>query len=312
VLPQPAARPAARARIWRPGRPVDLPATLGPLRRGSGDPTYRVSGDGALWRTARTPDGSGTLRVEVLPAEGAVAAAAWGPGADWLLDAVPALLGRDDDPRGFVPYHPLLREIARRHPGWRVPTTGLVFEALVPAILEQKVTGGEARRSWRQLLGRFGAPAPGPAPAGMRVAPSPRDWAAIPSWDWHRAGVEERRARTVRCAAAVAGRLEATVGRSAAEVERALRTVPGVGAWTAAEVRQRAHGDADAVSVGDYHLPGQVGWALAGRRVDDAGMLALLAPYRPHRYRAVRMVELAGVAPPRRGPRVAPRDFRAY
>jgi 3-methyladenine DNA glycosylase/8-oxoguanine DNA glycosylase len=86
--------------------------------------------------------------------------------------------------------------------------------------------------------------------------------------------------------------------------------VPGVGAWTVAEVRQRAHGDADAVSVGDFHIPKLVGWCLAGRPVDDAGMLELLEPYAGHRYRAVRLLELSGTQYPRFAPRYAPRDFR--
>ena len=94
--------------------------------------------------------------------------------------------------------------------------------------------------------------------------------------------------------------------------DRRLRALPGIGQWTSAEVRQRACGDADAVSVGDYHLPAAVGWALAGRKVDDAGMLDLLAPYAGHRYRAARLVELSGVRPPRRGPRMSVRDYRSF
>jgi 3-methyladenine DNA glycosylase/8-oxoguanine DNA glycosylase len=229
-----------------------------------------------------------------------------------MIECVPLLLGEDDDPAGFVPRHAVVRESTQRYPGWRVPRTGLVMESLVPAILEQKVTGAEAWRSWRELLWRFGEPAPGPAgmPRGTRVIPSPRDWREIPSWGWHRAGVDGGRVRAIRAAAAAAGRLEETIELGLVEAERRLRAIPGVGCWTAAEVRQRAHGDPDAVSVGDYHLAGMVGRALLGRAVDDAGMLELLAPYAGHRYRAVRMIELAGFAPARRGPRVAARDYR--
>jgi 3-methyladenine DNA glycosylase/8-oxoguanine DNA glycosylase len=75
---------------------------------------------------------------------------------------------------------------------------------------------------------------------------------------------------------------------------------------------QRASGDPDAVSVGDYNLPKAVGWALAGRIVDDAGMLGLLAPYAGHRYRVTRLVELSGIRPPRRGPRLPVRDYRGF
>jgi 3-methyladenine DNA glycosylase/8-oxoguanine DNA glycosylase len=238
-------------------------------------------------------------------------AQAWGPGAGWLLEALPGLLGAADDPSGFRPEHPVLAEAVRRHAGFRVGRSGRVLEALVPAVLEQKVVGLEAFRAWRLLLRRFGLPAPGPAPAGMRVCPPAATWAAIPSWEWHRAGVEGIRAATIRAAARVAGRLEQLAVRSPADADRALRSLSGIGVWTSAEVRQRAFGDPDAVSVGDYNLPGAVGWALAGRVVDDAGMLELLAPYAGHRYRATRLIELTGIRPPRRGPRNSVRDYRA-
>jgi 3-methyladenine DNA glycosylase/8-oxoguanine DNA glycosylase len=241
-----------------------------------------------------------------------VTATAWGPGASWLLAAVPGLLGSEDQPGAFDPPVPLLRELSRRHPGMRVGRSGRVLEALVPAVLEQKVVGAEAWRAWRLLLLRFGDPAPGPAPDGMRVFPPARTWLRIPSWEWHRAGVEGVRARTVLGAARVARRLEEIVAMAPADADRMLRVLPGIGQWTSAEVRQRACGDPDAVSVGDYNLPAAVGWALAGRKVDDAGMLELLAPYAGHRYRVTRLVELSGLRPPRRGPRLAVRDYRAF
>jgi 3-methyladenine DNA glycosylase/8-oxoguanine DNA glycosylase len=228
-----------------------------------------------------------------------------------MLAALPDLLGARDDPAGFVPAHPLLREAVRRYPGFRVGRSGRVLEALVPAVLEQKVVGLEAFRAWRYLLHRFGLPAPGPAPAGLRVCPPASTWAAIPSWEWHQAGVEGVRAATIRAAARLAGRLEQLAGRPAADADRGLRSLSGVGVWTSAEIRQRACGDPDAVSVGDYNLPGAVGWALAGRVVDDAGMLELLAPYAGHRYRATRLIELTGTRPPRRGPRNSVRDYRS-
>jgi len=222
------------------------------------------------------------------------------------------MLGVDDDRAGFDPAHPVLRDLSARHPGVRIGRSGRVLEALVPAVLEQKVVGVEARRAWRYLLLKFGGPAPGPAPAGMRVCPPPRIWRRIPSWEWHRAGVEGVRARTIIGAAEVAGRLEEIVTMPSAEADRRLRSLPGIGVWTSAETRQRACGDADAVSVGDYHLPSAVGWTLAGMVVDDAGMLELLAPYAGHRHRAARLVELSGIRPPRRGPRMSVRDYRSF
>ncbi len=297
-------------RSWYPAGVVDARLVLAPHGRGRGDPAFRVTGDGAVWRTCRSPEGPGTLRVMARPGAAVVEASAWGPGAQWLLDTVPALLGGDDDPQDFEPVHQALHRAVTRLPGLRIGRTQRVFEALVPAVLEQKVTGLEARRAWRALLRWYGEPAPGPAPEGMRVMPVPEVWKRIPSWEWHRAGVEAKRARVVTAAAHAATRLEETLGLPPSEVRRRLCSLPGIGAWTAAEVMQRAHGDADAVSVGDYHLPGIVGWALTGKLADDGRMLELLAPYAGHRHRAARLIELCGPHPPRRGPRTAPRDFR--
>ena len=301
-------------RDWLAPYPLDVRLVLGVHRRGAGDPAFRAEPGGAVWRTSLTPRGPATLRVtatQVTEAGTQVRARAWGPGAGWLLDGLPALLGSADDPAAFQPAYPVLRDIARRHPGFRIGATRRVFEALAPAVLEQKVVGLEAFRAWRLLLRRFGLPAPGPAPPGLRVCPPPGTWAAIPSWEWHRAGVEGIRAATIIAAARVAGRLEDISGLPPEQADRRLRSLSGIGPWTSAEIRQRACGDPDAVSVGDYNLPGAVGWALAGRVVDDAGMLDLLAPMAGHRHRATRLIELSGIRPPRRGPRNAVRDYRA-
>jgi endonuclease III len=294
---------------WRPIDPVSIELALGPLQRANGDPTQRRAADGAWWRTARTPAGPGALRLAV--AGGLVDARAWGPGAAWLVDNVPGLLGAADEPSGFEPRHPVIVETARRLPHLRLGRLGLVFELVVPAVLEQRVTGREARRSWRELLRRFGEPAPGPAPTGMRVLPEPAAWRRMPSWEWHRAGVDPGRARTIVAAAEVAHRLEESLSLPLEERLRRLRAIPGIGEWTAAEVAQRAWGDPDAVSVGDFHLPALVGWALAGRPVDDDGMLELLSCYPGHRHRAVRLVELSGVRIPSFGSRTPVGDIRA-
>lgn len=304
---------ASAARVWRPGRPVDLDVILGPLRRGSGDPTVRTEA-GATWRTTRTPEGPATTRLTVRADLAEVRAHAWGPGAVWAVDTLPDLLGGADDPSGFEPAHPVLRETWRRHPGWRVPRSRRVLEALVPAVLEQKVTGTEAWRAFRTLVRRYGERAPGPVgqlAGGLWVQPDAQTWARIPSWEWHRAGVDLSRSRTVVTAAGAAGRLEQLCDVPPDEAAGRMRSLPGVGTWTSAEVGQRALGDADAVSVGDFHLAKLVGWVLTGQRVDDDAMLDLLEPYRGHRYRAVRMMELSGLSYPRFGPRYAARDHRA-
>lgn len=316
--------------VWQPDGPVDIAALLGSLSRGASDPTQRRTPDGAVWRACATPDGPGTVRVRlVLPPHGPayVEAWAWGPGGRWLLDRVPASLGAADDASGFSPCHPVLVGAARRHAVPRLPRSECLMEALVTAILEQKVTSSEARRSWRELVTRYGTPAPGPAPAGLYVPPAAGTWRAIPSWGWHAAGVDTKRAAAIVASSRVAGRLEEALtvvlttrpvaglapdGAAADDLlTRRLRSVPGIGPWTIAEARQRACGDADALSVGDYHLATEVGWALCGRPIDDAEMVRVLAPYSGHRYRAVRLLQLVAPRRPRFAPRFAPVDHRA-
>jgi len=119
------------------------------------------------------------------------------------------------------------------------------------------------------------------------------------------------RAATIRGAARVAGRLEQLAALPMDEADRRLRSLPGIGPWTSAHIRQRACGDPDAIAVGDYHLPGVIGWALARRVVDDAGMLELLAPYAGHRHRAAELILMSGPRPPRHGPRNPVRDYRS-
>ncbi|MFB8083736.1 DNA-3-methyladenine glycosylase family protein [Streptomyces sp. NPDC056013] len=292
-----------------PGPAPDLGLTLGPLRRGPADPTFRVTPDGSVWRASRTPEGPGTIRLAAVR-DGGPVADAWGPGAPWLLDNAPALLGAEDDPAAFVPRHKLVLASLRRRPGLRLTRTGLVLESLIPTILEQKVTATEAYASWRQLVRTFGEPAPGPAPEGMYVMPDARTWTRIPSWEWHRANVDGKRSATIVRAARVAARLEEAVLMDPPAARRRLELIPGIGPWTSAETIQRSNGAPDEVTTGDLHLPGIVGWALAGdRAADDEAMLDLLAPYAGQRHRAVRLILLSGRVPPRRAPRMAPGDI---
>ena len=295
-----------KERLWRPGRPISLADQLWPLRRGTGDPTWASAPDGAIWRTTRTPDGPGLERLTVDPAAAAVVAQAWGPGADWLLERLPRLLGSLDTIEGFEPPEQLA-QVYRHHRGWRVGRTERVMESLIAAILEQKVTGIQAWRAWRWAIAGFGEPAPSVAgaPPGLRVFPEPDAWRSIPSWRWHELGVEAKRSATIVRVAALAGRLEECVGLDFGAAHSRLRRIPGVGVWTAQEVAQRALGDPDAVSYQDYHLAGEVVYLMTGQRDGtDAQMARLLLPYAGHRYRIQRLVELRGRILPRRGPKM--------
>ena len=297
-----------RTRTWRPGWPCPVGAVLGVHRRGAGDPTYRVLADGSHARGVRTPQGATSLVVTPRPESGEVHARAWGPGADWALDRLPRMLGADDDPSGFEPRHPLVAEGWRRYPHWRLGRTGLVWEAMAPAIIEQKVTGQEAFAGFRMLVHRYGERAPGPgADRRLWVQPDAATIRRVPSWEWLRMHVDPARSRVVVTVARVADALERTATMDPAEADRRLRTIPGIGEWTSAEVRQRAHGDPDAVSFGDYHVAKDVGWALTGEPFDDEQMREFLEPWRPQRGRVPALLAMMGHHRPRHGARMAPR-----
>lgn len=310
----PPAEAPARTLRFRPGRPLHLGQTLGTLRRGAGDPTWATDHRG-LWRAMRSPAGPVTVLIRTSTSggpHGSVAVAAWGSAAaaDWAVRQAPTMLGEGDDPTGFVPEHPRVRSALATRPGWRVPRTGLVLEALIPAVIEQKVTGQEAFGGYRRLVRRFGTPAPGcrtVAPFGLMVPPSVQRMRALPSWEWLRLGISPQRADTLARVLRQAATLEALADLPLPLARRRLVTIQGVGVWTAAETCQRALGDADAVSFGDYHVAKNLSWALTGTEGDDETMAALLTPYAPHRYRVQRLLELDGAMRPRRGPRMAPR-----
>jgi 3-methyladenine DNA glycosylase/8-oxoguanine DNA glycosylase len=285
--------------------------TLSPLRRGGGDPCFVTAPDGAIWRTSLMRSGPVTARIS-RSGRCTVACEAWGSGAAEFAAGLPSLLGADDDASGFSPVEPTIAEAHRRVPHLRLGRTERVLEALIPAVIEQRVAGKDAFRAWRLLVTKYGAPAPGPAPSRMRVPPPADVWRRIPSWEFHLANVDPGRARTLVGCAQRADSLERLVTRPTEQARKALTSLPGVGVWTAAETAQRAFGDADALSIGDYHLAKVVGWSLLGHPIDDDAMVALLAPLRPHRHRAVRLLEVSGLARnPRFGARQAIPDLRA-
>lgn len=284
--------------------PIDLAMTLFPLRRGHHDPTTRIAA-GHVVRATRTPDGPAVLELRAGGPD-RVHADAVGPGATHALEIdAPGLVGVDDDASGFEPHDDVLRDLWRRHRGVRL-TRASVNPVLVAAILEQKVTGYEARRAWRGLVHATSEPAPGAS--GLWLPPDADRVATTSYFVFHRFGVERRRADIVRTVCSRARRIEALRGPE--QLQGWLRTLPGIGAWTAAETARLALGDPDAVSVGDFHLPNLVAWTLAGEaRGDDVRMLELLEPYRGQRGRVQCLLEAGGARAPAYGPRTEVRSI---
>jgi len=286
--------------------PLDLPLTM----RALGTPALErvpVTATEA-WRATSTPDGPATLHLRL--GSGSVDAEAWGPGAGWVLECVPDLIGVDDDLDTFDPSPGVVRDLHRRASGLRLGKTGRVFEAAMPTVLAQLVTGVESKRSHRRIVAAYGEPAPGPG--DLRVPPTPQVIAQLDYSELHRSGVERKRASILIEVARRAKRLEEVVDLPRDEAYRRLQAVRGVGPWTAAYVMGIAWGDLDAVPVGDYNLPNLVSWALAGEaRGDDDRMLELLEPYRGHRRRVLVLLKGSPIKEPRYGPRVALRDIES-
>ncbi|GLY04631.1 3-methyladenine DNA glycosylase [Actinoplanes sp. NBRC 101535] len=284
-------------------------ASLRPLLVPKHDPCGRFA-DGEFALAARTPDGPAALHLA--RAAGDLVATGHGPGAGWIVDRADAIAGLRDDPGDFAELagrHPLIARLFQTFSGVRLASTGRVFPRLLRAILEQKVTGKEAHHAYRAVCRHFGEPAPGPA--GLVLPPDPAAVAASAYWVFHPFGVEQRRAQTLMRAAQVAGRLERCA--DAAEATARLTALPGIGPWTAAETVRHAFGDRDAVSVGDFHIPNTVAWALAGEaRGTDERMLELLEPFRGHRGRVCDLLALGGITAPKFGPRMPVRSFARF
>lgn len=286
----------AQSRTMRLTRPLDLRLTLAPTRIGRGDPCTRLRTDQAF-RASRTPAGAATLHLEVTGSD--LVAHAWGDGSDWALDNVPLLVGEEDD-GGYLSDHSLVADLQRRMPGLRIGATHRVLEALVPAVCGQKVSGYEAKRAFRQVVEAFGEPAPGPGELGLLLPPDPKRLASTSHQDLHLLGLERARADVIRRAAARAATVESLVSAPAEEAEQRLRSLAGVGVWTAAIVRTAAFGDPDAVPVGDHSLKHLVAWVFTGeRRGTDAQMVELLEPFRGQRGRVLRLLKASGLGPPR-------------
>lgn len=281
-------------------RTFPIPATLDVAAtvRGAKNPVL-VGPTETYWCT-RTPDGNGSLTMNRIDPE-TVEAQGWGPGAEWLLDQAPRLLGADDDPSGFRPMGEVGR-MWRRKP-FLLARTDRPWDAIVGAVFGQRVQAINAARSRRSLARKFGDRAPGPQEAW--VLPSAERVAEMGYYDFHPLRVDRKRAEILIRVAREMPRLNATLESSPKAVQARLQRIRGIGPWTAAMVTAVTLGDADAVPVGDYHIPNTISWLLAGEpRGTDERMLELLEPYAGHRWRVIRLAKSSGSAP-KYGPKLS-------
>jgi len=299
--------PLSRDEILLPVEgPYNLQKTVSLLLFG-GDPSRSWS-DGVFWYAGRWDGAPATLRAVQRP-EG-VHVAAWGLGRTAALEGVRELLGLHDAPWEFRPRNAFVRELQGRAPGMRMPRTRHVTVAVLKATLGQLVTTREAAGAWRSLVRAHGAAAPGPGP--VRLPPDPAQLAQVHPDRLSPLGMLRKQAETLVRVCRVADRLEAAADLPLGPAMQRVMSVRGVGPWTAGTALAESAGFPDAVVLGDLHLARLVGRCLAGDAdADDRRMMALLEPFRGHRYRVVRLLHTAGIKPPRRGPLVdAPHPWR--
>lgn len=285
------------------------------LRNGSHDPTTRVFVVLAKERAAHstpsrlvahiqraslTPHGPGSVSIDV-SGDGTHTVTAWGPGGSWLAERAERLSAHATPFSPIVARHEAVRRAVREVGHLHLPASDTPYHEVLPAILGQRITAAQALRQWALLCDRYGDVAPGPL--GLRLPPAPERLLAVPSWDFHRLGIEEQRAKTLRTAARHAPYIDRTRDLDPSAARTALMKLPGIGVWTAAVSVGVSHGDADAVPFGDFHVKNTVSWALHGRpRGTDEEMEHSLAAYPLQRWQVVRTLERAGFVAPRFGP----------
>lgn len=291
---------------WPIPGPLEIESNTWATRTGKADPTGFIR-DGRIWRASRHASGPATLAV--WRAGSTLCAEAWGAAAEEALAGVPALVGLTDDPSGFdSSHHPVVHEVARARPGIRLGRTGDLFDIGVRSVLGQKVTGLQAKRSFQALVRRCNERAPLAVVSRRPLFLPPTPEAVLQALAGHGAttlGIDITRTAALRELALVAHHLPALAQGNPSDARAFLQQIPGIGEWTANEMTLVAMADPDAVSVGDYHLKNVVAFALTGRpRGTDEEMVALLEPFRPHRARAMQMIALSGLRPPKYGPRM--------
>jgi len=290
---------------------VDIGATLGGYVHGRSDPTTWLDrlrrgprSAGRFVRATWTPDGPATMMLR-WSSDAPLDAETWGPGAEWLLAQVPAMVGDLDPgaPQHEVDEHPVVAATARANRHARIGASSALYHELLPTIIEQRITSGEAKQQWAQLCRALSEPAPGPF-TRVLLPPAPAVLSRQPSWWFHPLGIERKRAQALIEVARHASKMWRWAELDPGEAARLLRLVPGVGVWTVGCVLTPALGDADAVPVGDYHVKNVVAFNLANEpRATDERMLALLEPYAGQRGRVVQAIMRHGVAAPKYGPK---------
>lgn len=279
-------------------RPYKLRPSLRLQTMGSGDPTLRL-GENSLDGCLNTPHGPATYSVRGHANH--LACELFGPGTDWLRPHLPGVLGLEDDPTQFQPTGKL-EAIARAHRTTHLPKLPVLFDRLVSIILQQLIAYRDACANWARLVRRYGTQAPGPC--DLWLPPTPERYQSLGDYDLIASGILPKQARLVLKLARSANRIERLGETDHEKLVKFLLAQRGIGPWTVGFLQRSGLGDADAVMPGDIGFPRTVAYYFEGKKqADDADMLRLLEPYRPHRFRVLQMLIAAGAGPPKAAPK---------
>lgn len=140
--------------------------------------------------------------------------------------------------------------------GLRVPGSLSGYELAVRAVLGQQITVAAARTLAQRMVERFGVPIETPWPQLHRLFPQPDVLAQAEGDALGQLGiVRQRQAAIVAIARAVAeGRLQLHAGVDVPATIALLKSLPGIGDWTAQYIAMRALRWPDAFPAGDVAL----------------------------------------------------------
>jgi AraC family transcriptional regulator of adaptative response / DNA-3-methyladenine glycosylase II len=246
--------------------PFDWDAMLGFLALRA-VPGVELVRDEAYFRTVRLRRHQGSVRVALAPTGRALLVQA-SAGLSGVLLGLAARLNRLFDLRArpdLIAEHlaqdPLLERSVRQRPWQRVVGAFDGHELAVRAVLGQQVSVAAARTLALRLVSRFGTPIETGHPELTHGFPGAPMLAAKSPLELSHIGIPMARAATlVSLSSLFQRRPEAfEPGADPAEALALLRSVRGVGAWTAEYIAMRALGWPDAFPAGDLGVQKALG-----------------------------------------------------
>ncbi|RBA24464.1 DNA-3-methyladenine glycosylase 2 family protein [Herminiimonas fonticola] len=250
-----------------------------------------AQGDMSYARSVRLGEISGWLHVQHLPEKNQLElslSTTLAPALMPLLARIRSQFDLDANPQVIAAHladDALLQKQISKTPGLRVPGTFDVFELAIRAVLGQQVSVAGATTLSGRLVGKFGIQADTPFIGVTHHFPTPERLAAASAAEVAAIGLPIARAEAIRNLAqfAAQGGLKIKPGTSLLEVVAHLKTVRGIGEWTAQYIAMRALRFTDAFPAGDLGLQKAAIELEDGVRLTEKQLLLRAANWSPWR-----------------------------